>query len=65
MMMLMTAGEAEKATVPMSEVRAWAIRQGLQVNATGNVSSSVVAAYNRAHPTRPYARPDRGETRTT
>ena len=66
MMMLMSTATAEKATVPMSEVRAWAVKKGMPVNPTGNLSSSVVDAFNRAHRTKHFVRPARvgaGETR--
>jgi hypothetical protein len=55
----MTAATAEKASVPMSEVRAWAQRRGLPVNPTGNLPTTVIEAFNRAHRTKRYTRPAR------
>jgi hypothetical protein len=55
----MTAATAEKASVPMSEVRAWALKRGMSVNATGNLPTPVVEAFNRAHRSKQYTRPVR------
>ncbi len=63
-MLVMTTATAEKAAVPMSEVRAWAQKKGMAVNATGNLSSTVVDAYNRAHRTKEFVRPARGGVET-
>jgi hypothetical protein len=53
----MTAATAEKATsVPMSEVRAWAIKRGMSVNATGNIPTAVIDAFNKAHRTKHFER---------
>lgn len=60
----MTTATAEKATVPMSEVRAWAVRKGMPVNATGNLPTPVTEAFNRAHRTKQYCRPNRGMVET-
>jgi hypothetical protein len=60
-MVCMSAATAEKATVPMSEVRAWAIKRGMPVNKTGNLPSSVVEAFNRAHRTKQFLRSAAGQ----
>jgi hypothetical protein len=55
----MTTATAEKASVQMSEVRAWALKRGMQVNKTGNLPTEVVEAFNRAHRAKQYTRPVR------
>jgi hypothetical protein len=55
----MTAATAEKASVPMSEVRAWAIKNDMSVNATGNLPTIVIEAFNRRHRSKQYTRPMR------
>jgi hypothetical protein len=56
---------AEKTIVSMAEVRAWAMKKGLDVNVSGNVPGLVIEAFNKAHRTRQFERrPARGyETR--
>lgn len=50
----------EKTTVSMAEVRGWASRKGMAVNASGNLPREVVDAYNRAHRTKQFVRAGRG-----
>lgn len=60
-MVTMTAsGTLEKTTVPMAEVRAWAQKKGMAVNASGNLPRDVVEAFNRAHRTKQFIRPTAG-----
>ncbi len=56
----MTTAAAEKASVSMSEVRAWAQKRGLAVNPTGNLPTAVVDAFNKAHRSKQFVRPPRG-----
>jgi hypothetical protein len=57
----MTAAVAEKASVQMSEVRAWATKRGMPVNATGNLPTQVIEAFNRAHRTKQFLRSAAGQ----
>lgn len=52
----MSTAIAEKAPVPMSEVRAWAMKKGYDVNVSGNLPAAVVDAFNRAHRTKQFER---------
>ena len=56
----MTAAVAEKASVPLSEVRAWATKKGMAVNPTGNIPTAITEAFNKAHRTKQFVRPARG-----
>jgi hypothetical protein len=56
MMSAMGTATAEKTLVPMSEVRAWAMNNGMDVNAAGNIPAAVVEAYNKAHRTKIFER---------
>jgi hypothetical protein len=42
-------GAATGSTVSATEIRAWAIGQGMQVSSRGRVSSEVREAYEQAH----------------
>jgi hypothetical protein len=56
MMVGMSTAIAEKTIVPMSEVRAWALRRGMDVKVAGNVPTAIVEAYNRAHRNKQFER---------
>lgn len=55
----MATATLEKTSVPMSEVRAWATRRGMTVNASGNLPTEIVEAFNRAHRSKQFIRPGR------
>lgn len=42
----------DKVQVPLSEVRAWAIRKGFSVGHRGHISETIIARFNRAHQTK-------------
>ena len=48
------AAYAAGMPVPPSEVRTWARRRGIPVPARGKLSAAVLAAWDAAHPARPY-----------
>lgn len=56
MMVTMSTAIADKTIVPMSEVRAWAMKKGYDVNVAGNLPAAVVEAFNGAHRTKRYER---------
>lgn len=57
-----TAAIAEKTPVPMSEVREWAMKKGMDVNVAGNIPAAVVEAFNRAHRNKIFERRPAGHT---
>lgn len=56
MMGRMGTAIADKTIVPMSEVRAWAMKKGYDVNVAGNLPAAVVDAFNSAHPSKRFER---------